>query len=376
MPPMEASPLRILLTSDLHLGMRFAAYPDDLRSALSEARFACLERIVALADERRAALLVVAGDLFHSFKAARRDVERAAGILHEFSGGLAAVLPGNHDFNAPGDELWRRFREAAGDAVLLLDEARPYPLSGFGLDACLYPGPCLARHSATSALGWVKGRITDPPAGLHIGVAHGSLEGVSPDFDEQYYPMTRQELDSIGMDLWLLGHTHLPYPVRPGRSDRIFIAGTPEPDDFKCRHGGSVWLLEMTGGGHVTASLEPTGRFRFLEETAEVRSLQDLAELERGAERLGTGTLLRQRLTGKLPRADFPELSAARKRLAGALTYLDWHDEGVEEEISEAVIDQEFAEGSFPHRLLKGLAAAGDPEALQLAYEMLLEVRR
>jgi hypothetical protein len=132
----------------------------------------------------------------------------------------------------------------------------------------------------------------------------------------------------------------------------------------------------MTGGGQVNASLEPTGRFRFLEETAEVRSLQDLAELERRAEGLGAGTLLRQRLTGKLPRAEFPELSAARTRLAAALTYLDWHDEGVEEEISEAVIDQEFAEGSFPHRLLKGLAGSGDPEALQLAYEMLLEAKR
>jgi DNA repair exonuclease SbcCD nuclease subunit len=222
----------------------------------------------------------------------------------------------------------------------------------------------------------MKASPRDLSVRFHIGVAHGSLEGVSPDFDERYYPMTRQELDSIGMDLWLLGHTHLPFPERPGRSDRIFIAGTPEPNDFKCRHGGSVWLLDLSDGAQVTARLEATGKFRFLEETAEVHSVQDLEEMERRVERLGAGTLLTERLTGKLARAEFSELSALRTRLAAALTYLDWHDEEVEEEISEAVIDQEFPEGSFPHRLLKSLARSGDPEALQVAYEMLQETRR
>jgi DNA repair exonuclease SbcCD nuclease subunit len=296
--------------------------------------------------------------------------------LRALSGPVAAVLPGNHDYLGPGDDLWRHFSEASADAVLLLNESRPYPLASFGIDACLYPGPCLSIQSASNVVGWMKSAARDPAVRWHIGVAHGSLEGVSPDLKEKYYPMTRQELGSIGMDLWLLGHTHLPFPERPGRGDRIFIAGTPEPDDFKCRHGGSVWLLEIAAGGQVNAGLEATGQFRFLEESAEVRSLRDLGELERRLERLGRGTLLRQRLAGKLPREDFPELSAAKARLAAALTYLDWHDDGVEEEISEAVIDQEFPAGSFPHRMLKSLAASGDAEALQLAYEMLLEVRQ
>ena len=95
------------------------------------------------AGEQRAELLVVAGDLFDRVSSvARRDVERAARILAGFTGRLVAVLPGNHDFLSPDGELWRTFRDASGGSVLILEEPRPYPLSQYDLEACLYPGPC------------------------------------------------------------------------------------------------------------------------------------------------------------------------------------------------------------------------------------------
>ena len=65
--------LRLFLTSDLHLGMKFAGYPDAARAALVEARFTCLDRIVGAANEARADLLVIAGDLFETVNVARRE---------------------------------------------------------------------------------------------------------------------------------------------------------------------------------------------------------------------------------------------------------------------------------------------------------------
>ena len=44
--------LKIFLTSDLHLGMKFAGYP-EVQAELSEARFNALEKLVGTANEKQ-----------------------------------------------------------------------------------------------------------------------------------------------------------------------------------------------------------------------------------------------------------------------------------------------------------------------------------
>jgi ABC-type Zn uptake system ZnuABC Zn-binding protein ZnuA len=48
----------------------------------------------------------------------------------------------------------------------------------------------------------------------------------------------------------------------------------------------------------------------------------------------------------------------------------------VAEEITQDDINQIFTEGSFPHSLLSALTKDVDTEALQIAYDMLTEVRK
>jgi DNA repair protein SbcD/Mre11 len=373
--------MRILLTSDLHLGMKFAGYP-DAQAVLTEARFTCLERVVAAANDARADLLVVAGDLFERVNVPRRDVQRAAEALRGFSGRLAAVMPGNHDYIAPRDELWPRFRDSCGDAVLVMDEARPYPLAHYDLDACLYPGPCTAGHSAANAIGWVKEARKDHGVRHHIGVAHGSLEGFSPDMDERYYPMRRQELLEAGVRPWLLGHTHVRYPAAPGPGERIFNAGTPEPDGLDCTHEGYAWLLDLDDADAVSARALRTGSLRFAERTVRVR---DAAGLERAFDVAGLArdlggaeagrTVLRLRLEGRVPAEVRASLGALQARMKETLLSLDLRAEELREEITVELIDREYPAGSFPHALLRRLSEAGDQDALEAAREILQEVR-
>lgn len=366
-------PLAVLAVSDLHLGMKFAGLP-DVQVELSEARFACLERIVTLANERRADLLLVAGDLFHQVSVAKRDVLRAAQLLRGFEGRLAAVLPGNHDHLSPGqDPLWPAFRDAGGDRVLVLDEARPYPLAHYDLDACLYPGPCRLTHSAENAIGWVKIAGRTPHTRHHVGVAHGSLAGVSPDFDGSYYPMREDELLAAGLDLWVVGHTHLRHPERPGRASRVFIPGTPEPDGYDCAHAGTAWLLALDDG---TVAAEPveTGAHRFVHETLDAPTLENLAAL--AARHGGPGAareVLKVRLSGRISREERAVLPETERTIRARVLHLDWDDAGVLERIDRAAIDAAYPAGSFPHRLLSSLL--DDPEALEIAHQALEEAR-
>ncbi len=368
--------LRILATADLHLGMRFAAYP-GLQEALSEARFAALERLVALGNERDCQLLIVAGDLFHRLSLPHRDIQRAADVLNGFRGEAVAVLPGNHDYyTGDAGTLWKSFRARADGHVLLLTKPSAYDLAGLDPPVRLYPGPCTAGHSDSGqhALGWLEGlkRTEAEPAGtLAIGVAHGSLEGVSPDAQGAYYPMRRAELESYGLDLWILGHTHRP----PADADPLlFLPGTPEPDGFDCAHSGSVLLLEVEKG-RVRPERLDTGTYRFRSELLELAGEEPESAFAPYFRQEYERTLLRLALRGSLEADGLRRARAEAERLRQAIAWLQTDESELRERITAAKVEAEFARGSFSWLLLQRLLEAGEPEALEQAYELIREVR-
>ena len=72
-------PLKIFCTSDLHLGMKFANYPDHIRESLVEARFKTLENLIEKANSEKCDMFIVAGDLFDRISVAKGDITRAPG---------------------------------------------------------------------------------------------------------------------------------------------------------------------------------------------------------------------------------------------------------------------------------------------------------
>jgi DNA repair exonuclease SbcCD nuclease subunit len=371
-------PLKILHTSDIHVGMKFASYDGEVQEKLVEARFECLSRLVATANEHSCELLVVAGDLFDRVTVAKRDILRAASASGEFEGAATVILPGNHDYTSPDkSDLWHTFKEAAQGNVLVCDQPSPYPLAKFDVDATVYPGPCTSKHSPENAIGWIAEVERAADVKHHIGLAHGSLEGVSPDFDGRYYPMTTGELEALGLDIWLLGHTHLPYPQSPSPGDRIFLAGTPEPDGFNCTHSGSAWVHEM-GDEAVQSQLITVGQYRFEHETKSISTEKDLQKVEASyAVADSKNLLLKMILTGRLPPDSYERLGQLEAAIAKSVFELRWDDSAVTRQITVSDIDATYTEGSFPHCLLRTLAQSDDDfEALQKAHEIVEELRR
>jgi len=89
--------IKIFHTADLHLGMRFAGYP-EIQNELINARYETLENMVKTANRESCALFIIAGDLFDRITLNVKDISRAVKILNEFEGELVIVLPGNHDY--------------------------------------------------------------------------------------------------------------------------------------------------------------------------------------------------------------------------------------------------------------------------------------
>jgi len=144
--------MKIFLTSDVHLGMKFAGYP-DIQEQLVKARFDALRRCIEEANKHNCDAFIIAGDLFDRVSIAKKDIEKATAILGEFEGKLTAVLPGNHDYVTPGQEgLWSTFQNYSDNSVLVLDECKIYTLKHFDLDCNLYVAPCFSRILGTSVI--------------------------------------------------------------------------------------------------------------------------------------------------------------------------------------------------------------------------------
>lgn len=365
--------IRIFHSSDNHIGMNYLKYPDAVRTALIEARFESLRKMVRYANEEQADLFVISGDLFNSLSISDAQVKRTADILREFSG-LTLILPGNHDYYSGGERAWQTFHKVMNEETLLLIENKPYSLKPFGMEAVVYPAHCHDKHSAENNLGWIKQQPIDPGV-VNIGVAHGAIEGLSPDLAGSYYFMSRTELTSIPVDLWLIGHTHVPYPL-DGRAgeDRIYNAGTHEPDGLNYRQEGSGFLIDINEDKSLHSSRYISGIHRFFDLQLDLKGEQTLEQgIDELLNRVDGNTLLRVEVQGYIDRLEFEQRHLLYQRLEESCLYFEVMDADLKIRLAPEDIDETYVEGSFPQRFLKGLI--GDERALQLAYELVEKSR-
>ena len=374
--------MTIAATADVHLGMTFAAYHAH-RVELSEERFAALERVVATANDRGAELLVIAGDLFHRVGVAARVVERAAAIIDRFAGAAAAVLPGNHDYLAPGDRLWSACVDAAGDRTVLLDRPGAFDLAPYDLPLILLAAPCDAMHGASHRLDWAA--AYDRPGEMPvIGVAHGSIEGLTLDSEGRYFPMSRALLRSLPADLWIVGHTHR-FHDEPEVG--LVVPGTPAPDGFDCPVTGSAAIITMDSMRLASArAARPyevnavrTGRFVFVETSVTLHE----PECAKTSDELRDEVLralpdgeafVRVTVDGLLADEAFGRWNAARQELLDDPRILRVDDEGLVRLLGRVDVDRRYAGGSFAHRLLTRLVDADDRDALAEALSLMEEI--
>jgi len=370
--------LKILHSADEHIGMSFDGY-GPMASELAGARLKILETIVEKSNETGCHLLTIAGDLFDRTGMKKGDVKEAIEKLHGFQGGAVLVLPGNHDYQSENSTLWEWVKESLSGHGIVLDEKKPVDLARFDLPGVtVYPAPCDKKKSKENAIGWIKEH--DPPEDeVSIVIGHGSVEGLSPGMDN-YYPMTRRELDELeNVNLWLFGHVHKSYPEEESvRDNRIFYAGTPEPDGLDCAHRGSCWVIEVDKTGGSYAEKQWCGQYRFEDV---VRKVNDGAGIENIVEQYSgcKNTLLRLGLSGWIPGDDYEnwirkgklweELKASVAHLVGV------DDANLYPQIDRKVIEEEFTQGSFPYQLLSRLESENKENGLQAAYEIIKEVQ-
>lgn len=382
--------IKILHTGDLHIGREYRKQEQEnveIAKRYRRARVQALENIVEIANEENCDYLVIAGDLYDKKEISLALQKEVCSILGGYSGTIL-VLPGNHDYyEGEDDKLWGRFLELSGENIILARENREIEMD----KVCFYPCICHDRYSQENALGWLKEEENleenreqnadfSKKEKIRIGIAHGALEGLSYDKERKYYYMTRAELETCKMDLWLLGHTHIPYPNQDEMvGERILNAGTHQPTDIADNADGSVFLIELfeDSSKESTRSIQkisvrkiPTAMIHF--EKIEINlehgeSLRDKIEKTvLGMDR--ENTTLRLFISGTALEEEYEKRQSIYRDYEEEFLKFEVQDMELHPEITREKIKRETLEGSIENQLL--MKYLDNPELLNLAFEL------
>ena len=371
--------LKIFVTGDNHLGLKYASH-GRAADVLARRRVDAFRDMIRIANEACCGLFIITGDLFENTRISKKEMQPLLDILSDFHG-TVAVLPGNHDYYEADSKLWSYFRDITSlkDNILLMTAYQPYSLSVNGDNVVLYPALCMSRHSASGKnnLGWIMNEQIIKDSTYRIGVAHGALEGLTIDNERSYFLMTRDELEQIPMDVWLIGHTHVPFPknITEDYSDcgRIFNPGTHVQTDVACNTEGLCFIVQIEEDKAVRAKKVLTGNVRFYRERLTLSAGEMEKELNRRLDQFGADSVVDLILRGAVTAEEYENRAAILEKSLSRFLEGTYDDSELSKLITQELINAEFPETSFSAKLLTALIH--EPKQAQLVYDLLTTLK-
>ena len=219
--------LKIIHTSDLHIGAKFGAFGEKAE-AQRKAILGALAKIVDLAIERSAHIVLISGDLFDSNFPSLASVDFVKSQLRRLNDAkiYAAVLPGTHDCLSK-DSIYRRERFGADlPFVFVFDDESVTQKEFPDIDLTLFAKPNTVNKSTESPTAFLESFVKSAGTKYKVAMAHGSvqIEGKAAADD---MPITLREISSSGIQYLALGHWHGCQEFSFG-STIAWYAGSPE----------------------------------------------------------------------------------------------------------------------------------------------------
>lgn len=371
--------LRIFQTGDNHIGLKYANHKQA--EVLRSARINAFENMIAIANKENCDLFVITGDFFeNTYSISKRDIKALLGMLSCFNG-TVVVLPGNHDYYDKEAKVWQYFKDVVSnkDNIMLLTEYHPYSLTAGDKDVVLYPALCTSLHSepGKNNLSWIKDEDITLDDTFRIGIAHGAVQGETIDNEGQYFLMTRHELDGIPVDVWLIGHTHVPFPSNLTEDysvcGKILNAGTHVQTNISCNTEGFCFIVEIDESKKIRAKKVKSGNIRFFRKDIVLTAgkMQDI--LERELSDIADNSVVELILSGAVTIDEYDNRFTIIDNSLSRFVEGDYNDSSLSKLISKELIDAEFAETSFSGSLLTALL--DEPKEAQLAYELLKSLK-
>lgn len=279
--------LKLLHTSDWHLGHPFRSLDNAAGLTLKRQRLATVDHVLKVAAREEVDAVLCAGDLFDSRTPAedwwRGLADRLQAMTHRCP---VYLLPGNHDPLTPESvyHVHHPFRGRLPDWVHVVDRT--------GFEAPLGDGAVLLAHPTLSGTGGADPVLALPDRALgddriRVGLAHGTavrFPGGAPDF-----PIAPDAAVQRSLDYLALGDIHdfvEVHPATPSGVGLTLYCGAPEPMRFGEQGAGSAVLVQLRPHGRAPRYLrERVGHWRWEHvrwaSMSEARNLRERADLQR-----------------------------------------------------------------------------------------------
>lgn len=273
--------ITVVHTADWQLGKAFGAVGDEARGRLRDARFEAVERLGALARERQADAVLVAGDVFDSGTAGDPTLRRALVAMESFSGPWV-LLPGNHDA-ATAEGVWARLRRLGLPGnVIIAERAEPVMLADGRL--MVLPAPLARNNESDDLTAWFDTAPAAPGA-VRIGLAHGSIPSRLPADADARNPIADDRATRAGLDYLALGDWHGTLRI----DARTWYSGTPEPDRAKDNDPGNALVVRIDRpGAAAVVEKVAVGRYCWHAIRRTVHRREDVAVLSEDLRALGS----------------------------------------------------------------------------------------
>ena len=222
--PGSAAGLRLLHVSDLHL-----EEPKDAGQ---------VSALAALAAERAAGVLLIAGDFFDHGRVSGATLQAVAAALSQVPAPVV-ILPGNHDPFMAGSP-YARADLGANVHVLSARGGETYEMAQLDLDIWGRPH-CGYEDFRPMQDVPPRGRAT-----WQVAMAHGHLTRGPADL-QRAYPIAPAEIAGSGRDYVALGHWDVPFDASSGP---VVAAYSGSPSRVGTCALTTLWL-DTSGGRHV-----------------------------------------------------------------------------------------------------------------------------
>lgn len=278
--------VKFIHTADWQLGKGFSAISDpDKRATVRRKRIESLASIGKVARENNAEFILVAGDVFDSFRPKMDVVVHSLEAIRRMELPVYAI-PGNHDHGGPGgpwtqDYFIRKSKELAPNFHILTEREKPLELDS----AIIYPCPLLSQHEPGDPTQWLR-QVDDDSGKVQILLAHGTIQDFGSDKDEEsleyrahnHIDLTRLPEESF--DYMALGDWHGLKKV----GNKAWYSGTHETDRFPKTaeyNSGNVLLVEAQRSKLPKVSEIPTGSLKWLVEAFQFHEDTDVEILKK-----------------------------------------------------------------------------------------------
>ena len=290
--------LTIIHGADFHLDAPFAALPPDKARARRAEQRELLDRLAGLAEERRADVVLLSGDLLDGGQTYQETVQALARTL----GGIPApvfIAPGNHDCYGPRSVY---AGTAWPDNVHIFSTVAVEGVELPGLNCVVHGAAFTTPQADRSPL---MGFAAPRDGRIHLMALHGDVEGKG-----RYGPIALEDIAASGLTYLALGHIHACSGLQKAGDTYWAYPGCPEGRGFDELGEKGVLLLHAQPG-QVTGEFVPLCRRRYQDVRVDVTGCDPLDAVLNALPPATAEDIYRITLTGACTAPDLARLQRA-----------------------------------------------------------------